>query len=843
MIGFLLIPTLVSAQEIDFTFYANGGTTSTSNFSIYEDYEFINYNGTSYSSYTEKSTIKNINSISGKTFTVTKKNDSLVTGKEWYFKNEYDGKTYYFNQNSTYKMSDVIAQLGIEDINFVSFSLYAYWNSRKKTGGIDVKAATTKKSTTETTKKNEKTKKNETTKKEASNEKHYVYIQYHINKGKLADKHSEEIVESEKFIYYNGQKNVQKITYNEKLGSAGLVDYNNPSFLNIQKAGYIAKKGAEWNTKADGTGKSYSQTKVYQASDFCDAKKKDCTVVLYLNWQKDEKNIKEVKVTYNSNKGKGCSGSFKIKADSSKKYKNYVNKLCEPTRDDYAFAGWFTDPENGEKITLNTKISTTTNQTLYAHWKTTRGTIYFLNTDEASESILIRSDDGHYAILDAALNSGTVCSNLVNNIKKIIKANGDPENIDFLIISHTHGDHTGCIENYLTKLNISKVILKGFTSARYKRPEIKKFETLNSNKYKKKIIDTLNQKTYKKGNNYITIPLGETKKTKIYIYNYTDTFNEAVNFDKKNSKNISTIHSTQWIAVTKSANFEKAASDGKGNYYYLDGYNSKYLKKAKKDTLIKMATENPYDANGMYRYYTINTKKRSSWNENTNALALLVEFSTTKGKRYAYLPSDLENNGVTATKENINNSKFKGSVTNFGGEYPLIVTNKGTLKYDSSNNLLNPVIKTTAKKLSDNTTGYTINEGAGKILYPAEAIVANQIKNNLGDKTKNILLYQPSHHGYNNDTYAVNKLCLNNTTTWFVVPNSNWPISFKLLHIQRTFFVTSKKVNESGHFTYTSENATGAYNAVVANFANDGTLDILGDSLSCSKIKGCKALK
>lgn len=307
ILAILLIPFSVSAAEIQFTFYANGGTTSTPNFSIYEDYGFISYNGISNSSYTNNSTIKNINSIKGNKFIITKKDDYLVAGKEWYMKNYYDGKTYFFSENSTYKMSDIIKQLGIEDINFVSYSLYANWNSKKKTSGTNIKAAST----------NSKTK--EAEKKDTSKGKHTVNIRYHTNKGTLVSPHSSQIKVSNNYIYNKDAINATKIIYNEKMENTGLANYDNPTFINIQRNGYIAKKGAEWNTKADGSGKSYSQRKVYKASDFCNASKKDCTITLYVNWEPiyKEKVSNELTITAIDYKSKNHGDAVLLKSKDS----------------------------------------------------------------------------------------------------------------------------------------------------------------------------------------------------------------------------------------------------------------------------------------------------------------------------------------------------------------------------------------------------------------------------------------------------------------------------------------------------------------------------------------------
>ena len=65
--------------------------------------------------------------------------------------------------------------------------------------------------------------------------------------------------------------------------SAKLNSYNDG--MNIKKIGYTAKNGSEWNTKADGTGVSFDQSKEYNSSDYCDASYNDCEIILYVNWK------------------------------------------------------------------------------------------------------------------------------------------------------------------------------------------------------------------------------------------------------------------------------------------------------------------------------------------------------------------------------------------------------------------------------------------------------------------------------------------------------------------------------------------------------------------------------
>ena len=71
-------------------------------------------------------------------------------------------------------------------------------------------------------------------------------------------------------------------------------------------------------------------------------------------------NSKIVKVTFNPAGGDVSPTSKKIyKGDA-------IGSLPEPIKQDHTFDGWYTDPDNGTKITENTKPSSDT--TYYAHW-------------------------------------------------------------------------------------------------------------------------------------------------------------------------------------------------------------------------------------------------------------------------------------------------------------------------------------------------------------------------------------------------------------------------------------------------------------------------------------------
>ena len=112
-----------------------------------------------------------------------------------------------------------------------------------------------------------------------------VYIKIHVNSGSLSSSHGSAISTSGSYITVNNSTIVHTIDYGDKIGTDGLVNYNNSGYINIERTGYIAKSNQEWNTKTDGSGTSYDQTTNYSASDFCNASTSDCTVTLYVNWK------------------------------------------------------------------------------------------------------------------------------------------------------------------------------------------------------------------------------------------------------------------------------------------------------------------------------------------------------------------------------------------------------------------------------------------------------------------------------------------------------------------------------------------------------------------------------
>lgn len=422
-IVFLLISCFsihVNAKEVDIYFFVDGGSSSDSNFKVVSDgttyyddattkiyTDVIAYkDGTSYATYKDTDTIQNINSINGVSFQLSKSGKQLVSGKEWRAVNTSTGKTYYYSQSKTYKVSDILAQLDLKDQSYPAVYLLANWGNSSTTTAksISIKASKSSISVKEslslsvTYSPSNATKEKITwsssdskiatvdsngkvtgvkagkvtiTAKSASGLKatveitvsassattHYVIIRYHTNGGSLASSHGSTVTVSNQLVYVNKNADFYKIAYGKSTDSNGLANYNYKGYINIEKKGYQAVSGAEWNTKANGKGESFSQNEVYKASKFCDASKKNCTVTLYVNWV-----VQKYTISYKLDGGSVSGNPTSYTVESNK------ITLKTPTKKGYTFAGWTGTGLKTATKTVSIAKGSTGNRTYTATW-------------------------------------------------------------------------------------------------------------------------------------------------------------------------------------------------------------------------------------------------------------------------------------------------------------------------------------------------------------------------------------------------------------------------------------------------------------------------------------------
>ena len=157
-----------------------------------------------------------------------------------------------------------------------------------------------------------------------------VYVGFNTNGGSITKNTNVYVADSNGNIAKNGSYKFHSISYGGTLGTSGLTNYNNTKYLYVEKTGSSVTSGQEWICMSGCTqaNKVFNQTDQYAASDFCDASKSDCSVVLGVNWND------RYTVTYNNNGGSGCSSKTVTPG-------GIYGTMCVPTREGYTFVGWF----------------------------------------------------------------------------------------------------------------------------------------------------------------------------------------------------------------------------------------------------------------------------------------------------------------------------------------------------------------------------------------------------------------------------------------------------------------------------------------------------------------------
>ena len=161
-------------------------------------------------------------------------------------------------------------------------------------------------------------------------------------------------------LYAQWTANKYTVTFNGNGSTSGsmkkLANCKYGKKYTLTKNGF-KKKGytfTGWNTKKDGSGKTYkNKAEVKNLSSKADGK-----VTLYAQWKKTKYTI-----TYNLNKGKNNKNN-----PTSYNITTKTIKLKNPTRKGYTFKGWYSDKKCTKKVT-QIKKGSTGNVTLYAKWK------------------------------------------------------------------------------------------------------------------------------------------------------------------------------------------------------------------------------------------------------------------------------------------------------------------------------------------------------------------------------------------------------------------------------------------------------------------------------------------
>lgn len=195
---------------------------------------------------------------------------------------------------------------------------------------------------------------------------HYkLFIRYNTNGGSLATSYNDRIGVINEFVVIDNSIIKEHGEFSGAIFQTGLWNYNNINNINIKKTGYTVKKGEEWNTKKDGSGKSFDQSIQYKVSDIADCSSENQIITLYVNWKPIHYTLE-----FNSNGGLGNMKSQEFIFDETKR----INPN-EFERTNYTFIGWNTKKDGSGKNYLDeeeiSNLTTTDGKTivLYAQWR------------------------------------------------------------------------------------------------------------------------------------------------------------------------------------------------------------------------------------------------------------------------------------------------------------------------------------------------------------------------------------------------------------------------------------------------------------------------------------------
>ena len=191
----------------------------------------------------------------------------------------------------------------------------------------------------------------------------FVKIRYNANGGALQSQHGAGISLDGNKVLINNNEVFHNLINGETLTVNGLIDWNNPTYLNVARNGYGVRYDQEWNTNSAGSGTTYNHRNVYSALDLCPSlKTEDCDKTLYVKW------VPRYTLSFDMTGGSGtCNNITQFSGDQ-------WGSLCTPTRTGYTFGGWYTKKDGAGTQITNTSTASK-NLTVYAKWTINRYTV------------------------------------------------------------------------------------------------------------------------------------------------------------------------------------------------------------------------------------------------------------------------------------------------------------------------------------------------------------------------------------------------------------------------------------------------------------------------------------
>lgn len=344
--------------------------------------------------------------------------------------------------------------------------------------------------------------------------------------------------------------------------------------------------------------------------------------------------------------------------------------------------------------------------------------IRFLNTQltdskeyKTNEAIIIKTKQNKIIVVDLGSSSSVIYEEIKSQLKDI--TGKENPTIDYLVISHSHSDHMGNISTIIkdSSITINKIIYKNTVDDKMrKKIKLAGYDMNNA-------INT-DYYNYSTGSlsfivdDYVTMTL----------FNIKDVFAGNNNcYDSNGNDRIGSIRKYSSSLLDSNGNVKEKFSRNGLRYLSTLNFNNSLIdvdKPVKNNNYLECTAGYPTNY-----YYEYTVDDRAYCNQNANSIAVLLSIKVDDGNKYIYIPSDLENNGYS-----------------FFGE-----------------------LQRNGEKIYGTGTTYF---GSSSVKIPSETNVAKRVKEYItshGDTLSDIIIYQASHHNYNNAKDAVDILGINNT--------------------------------------------------------------------------------
>lgn len=251
-------------------------------------------------------------------------------------------------------------------------------------------------------------------------------IHYNVSGGTLASD-SEYYTASNGDIYKTSSKAIVAPVWKD--GDSHENGLYNASTFKMTRTGWHF---LGWSrAKSSGTIFDQHDNTITAADIYPEIKNQDGTVTLYARWDENEYNV-----IFNANGGTTPTASKSV--EYSKTYGN----LPTPTRSGYTFNGWYTSASGGTKITADSKVMITSDQTLYAQWKAIPATttIKTTTTSKTTTTTTVKATTTAIATTLPSLSVEEYEVNLSVKEQYVIKANQtdlkyNSDNTDVVIVS------------------------------------------------------------------------------------------------------------------------------------------------------------------------------------------------------------------------------------------------------------------------------------------------------------------------------------------------------------------------------------------------------------------------